>query len=418
MRDTFCPDIPDGDSGFAEDMYQDYPEYSPVIPGDSNAHTKMIPGETPYKGFPKNLAYGGEHQSGGEPGSFRGRTPGTSPYMGPIPGETPYGVITKKHSAEAGAQPRKIPGEPGAIPRNSPGNSPIRTIDAVALMEQKLPPRKLIINPWLHERGLAMIYAARGVGKTFFALEMALGAATGTPFLGWHVEKPVRVLYIDGEMSMIDIQQRLLKMERGRRDQLPGMINFITPEMQEGPPPDLSQPGWHRRLEPLVQEVDLIIVDNISTLCRSGNENDAESWQVVQLWAIQQKSAGRSVVFIHHAGKGGQQRGTSKREDVMDTVIALKRPEDYTAAQGARFEVHFEKARGFSGDEAKSFVVQLQQEGDQYHWLCDKVAESQYEQAVGMLKNGMAQKDVSIELSVDKSTVSRWAGKAKIDGRL
>ncbi|RKZ07898.1 conjugal transfer protein TraC, partial [bacterium] len=149
-----------------------------------------------------------------------------------------------------------------------------------------------------------MIYAARGVGKTFFALEMALGAATGTPFLGWHVEKPVRVLYIDGEMSMIDIQQRLLKMERGRRDQLPGMINFITPEMQEGPPPDLSQPGWHRRLEPLVQEVDLIIVDNISTLCRSGNENDAESWQVVQLWAIQQKSAGRSVVFIHHAGKG------------------------------------------------------------------------------------------------------------------
>jgi putative DNA primase/helicase len=219
-------------------------------------------------------------------------------------------------------------------------------------------------------------------------------------------------------MSMIDIQQRMLRMERGRRDQLPGMFKFITPEMQEGSPPDLSQPGWHKHLEPLVQGVDLIIVDNISTLCRSGNENDAESWQVVQLWAIQQKSAGRSVVFIHHAGKGGQQRGTSKREDVMDTVIALKRPEDYSAAQGARFEVHFEKARGFSGEEAESFVVQLQEERDQYIWLCDKVAESPYERAVGLLKSGMEQKDVAIDMSVNKSTVSRWAGKAKTDGRL
>jgi len=38
------------------------------------------------------------------------------------------------------------------------------------------------------------------------------------------------------------------------------------------------------------------------------------------------------------AKAGGQQRGTSKGEDVMDSVIALKRPDDYTAKQGARFE--------------------------------------------------------------------------------
>ena len=41
----------------------------------------------------------------------------------------------------------------------------------------------------------------------------------------------------------------------------------------------------------------------------------------------------------------GRQRGTSRREDALDTVIALRRPDDYSPEHGARFEVHFEKLR-------------------------------------------------------------------------
>src|SRR3712207_8895249 len=58
--------------------------------------------------------------------------------------------------------------------------------------------------------------------------------------------------------------------------------------------------------------------------------------------------------LIHHAGKGGQQRGTSRREDALDTVIALRRPADYEPEQGARLEVHLEKARGVAGLDRKS----------------------------------------------------------------
>ena len=39
---------------------------------------------------------------------------------------------------------------------------------------------------------------------------------------------------------------------------------------------------------------------------------------------------------MHHAGKGGAQRGTSRREDVLDTVIALRQPQDYQSGEGAR----------------------------------------------------------------------------------
>ena len=68
---------------------------------------------------------------------------------------------------------------------------------------------------------------------------------------------------------------------------------------------------------------------------------------------------GKSVLLIHHAGKGGQQRGTSRREDVLDTVINLKRPTDYKTEEGVRIEFHFEKCRSLLGDKVKAFEARL-----------------------------------------------------------
>jgi putative DNA primase/helicase len=283
-------------------------------------------------------------------------------------------------------------------------------------MDMELPERRLLISPWLPERGIAMIYASRGIGKTFLALEIALAVASGGKFLNWEAAQAEKVLYLDGEMSLNDLQARLRKMDRGRKKLFDKQNAFISPEMLEGPSPDLSVPLWHRELAPYADRAKLIIVDNISTLCRTGNENDADSWQIVQQWAIQQKSAGRTVLFIHHAGKGGQQRGTSKREDVMDTVIALKRPSDYTAKQGARFEVHFEKSRGFSGDDAEPFVVQLNDEGDRFEWSTDNLEETTYQRVSELLGLGMTQAEISEELQVHKSTVSRHAQRVKDEG--
>jgi Protein of unknown function (DUF3489) len=61
---------------------------------------------------------------------------------------------------------------------------------------------------------------------------------------------------------------------------------------------------------------------------------------------------GISVLIVHHAGKGGQQRGTTRREDVLDTSISLRHPADYSPVEGARFEIHLEKARGVRGRES------------------------------------------------------------------
>jgi hypothetical protein len=63
----------------------------------------------------------------------------------------------------------------------------------------------------------------------------------------------------------------------------------------------------------------------------------------MQNWLLRLRRKGIAVLLVHHAGVNGRQRGTSRREDALDTVIALRRAADYSPEQGARFEIHIEK---------------------------------------------------------------------------
>jgi hypothetical protein len=119
------------------------------------------------------------------------------------------------------------------------------------------------------------------------------------------------------------------------------------------------------------------------------------------------------VLFIHHSGKGGAQRGTSKREDILDTVISLKRPAEYNPADGAVFEVHFEKTRDMHGEDAQPFEARLQT--DQHGlavWTSSSVEDSTFDRVVTLANDGLNQKDIATELGINKSNVSRHMRRA------
>ncbi|MCD6040114.1 MAG: hypothetical protein K0S27_1514 [Gammaproteobacteria bacterium] len=218
----------------------------------------------------------------------------------------------------------------------------LQITDVKDFIQMKLPPRETILSPWLPTQGLAMIYAPRGVGKTHIALGIAYAVASNTPFLGWQPMRARGVLYLDGEMPAALMQERLSALIK---TELLAPFKLITPDLQKNAMPDLASYKDQAILELYLKDIDLIIVDNISTLCRHTKENEADAWIPVQDWVLNMRASGKSVLFIHHADKGGNQRGTSRREDILDTVIVLKRPENYKAKDGAVFEIHFEKAR-------------------------------------------------------------------------
>jgi len=306
--------------------------------------------------------------------------------------------------------------QPGSI-LDSLSRKKIQPISLEKFLSLEFPPRENLISPWLPSQGLAMVYAARGIGKTHFALGVAYAVASGGSFLGWQAPRPAGVLYLDGEMPGVVMQERLAAIIASNDTQPSAPFTLLTPDLQrEGMPRIDTEEGQQMIEDVLTDDIRLIVVDNISTLARA-KENEADGWTPIQEWALRQRAMGRSVLFVHHSGKGGQQRGTSRREDVLDTVIALRRPMDYHPDQGAVFEIHFEKARGIYGDNVKSIEASLKTDNaGRMTWVTRTVEAGTFDRVVQMLNEGMTQSEIAAELQLNKSNVSRHARRAKAEG--
>jgi putative DNA primase/helicase len=298
----------------------------------------------------------------------------------------------------------------------------LRAVTIHELLQNEFPERESLLHPILHTQSLNMVHAWRGLGKTHFGLGVAYAVASGGMFLKWKAPCPRGVLYLDGEMPGNALQERLAAIVASNSEEpTAGYFRIVTPDLQEpGNIPDLSTLTGQAAIDALVTpDTALIVVDNLSCLCRSGRENEAESWIPVQGWALRHRAAGRSVLFIHHSGKNGEQRGNSKKEDVLDMVLKLKRPIDYEPSQGACFEVIFEKARHLVGDDTTSFEASLTSDasGKQF-WVFKDVLETTFERVIELANEGLSQREIADELEINKSTVSRHMRKAREEGKL
>lgn len=296
----------------------------------------------------------------------------------------------------------------------------LEVVDLKHFLDMELPQRELILSPWLPQGGLCMVHAFRGVGKTHVSLGIAYAVAMGGEFLGWQASCSRNVLFIDGEMSASALQERLSKIvTMAKCEVAPGKLSILTRDLQTNEFPDLATSEGQAVINRYVTNADLIILDNLSCLAPHVKENEAADWSVLQSWLLNLRAKGKSVLLIHHSGKNGAQRGTSRREDILDSVIVLERPKDYSSNHGARFVVKYEKARGFYGELAQPFEAHLcSDEGRNFYWKTQPVDESAYQKVVTLLNEGMSQKDIANELELHKSNVSRYAKRAKEEGLL
>lgn len=303
---------------------------------------------------------------------------------------------------------------PPAAPALPAKVMPLQALDAHALALMHFKTRNVILKPWLHSQDLCMVFAARGIGKTHFALGVAFAVSTGGTFAKWSAPKPSKVLYLDGELSGAVMQQRLL-MHCPDVEPEPGYLRIFTPDLlpDERTMPDLSTHEGQLAVEVMIGDADVVIVDNLSAWARSGRENEAESWLPIADWILGLRRRGVAVILIHHAGKGGQQRGTSKREDLLDVVIGLSRPNDYEPTQGAVFVAEFTKARNLTGSDAESLELTLGGTEDRAEWKFSTVESSTYDRIVALSKEGLKPGEICVELDINKSTVSRHLRKAR-----
>jgi hypothetical protein len=219
-------------------------------------------------------------------------------------------------------------------------------------------------TPILREGHLAELYAVRGTGKTWLASTMGhIAANPGTEALGFRSEEPARVLCVDGEMGSAEIQEREKKIDDALGVGPSLSITTVAADWQDGYLPRLDTPAGRLAIEPFVDLADLIILDNRSSLFDPEAEKDPTAWQPAQDWLLSLRRRRRAVLIVHHSNRQGGARGHSKPEDVMDLLIKLTRPEGYSAEQGARFILEFEKARGIHGSALIPFTASLTADG-------------------------------------------------------
>jgi AAA domain len=125
-------------------------------------------------------------------------------------------------------------------------------------------------------------------------MSAALAIAGGGEFLGWRPDPPSdgdgwRVLYVDGEMHIGDIQERARQLKNGmpnlNKKAVDKNLRFLARQHQDGGvqfPSITEQAGRQFVVEQLkANKVDFVVLDNFSTLGEVDDENVASSFNSI-----------------------------------------------------------------------------------------------------------------------------------------
>ncbi len=296
------------------------------------------------------------------------------------------------------------------------------------LNELKLPPREKIIGDFGQEGAIGYLFAPRGEGKTWMALHLAKCLGAGANFGPYEVSQQWPVLYIDGEMNVRSLQDRINSLPNDSENlhllssdllwrQLPNSFRGL----------DLNDGGFQEVLLKTIDEIapKVVIIDNLSCTFYGMNENEASDWEKAMPFLAQLKHRGILIIILHHTTKkGDEMRGTSKREDQADFIIRLSKLDDGTKEKGTlRLKTEFRKNRNCEVDEehdelAWVFALSREKKAEITHRVFNKK-----QQVLLAIQRGITScREIAEELNISFGYVSdiskelRKAGKIRKEG--
>lgn len=229
-------------------------------------------------------------------------------------------------------------------------------LPATDLAKAAFPAPEAILAPILSRGSQCLLYGLPGVGKSLLALGIAHAAATGGNFLGWHAPRPHRVLYLDGYTAPAEMQRRLALFGTP-----PPSLQFSLAAHGAGEVLDLTELESQARLMAGWRRPELVVLDDLADPRAATG-----CWNDLRRFLLLQRRFGRAVLLVHHTNREGQSAASSLPEDVFDVVLAARRPTDWQARDGARVEIHAEKARSLPGDALEPIEAELRD--GRWHW--------------------------------------------------
>ena len=286
---------------------------------------------------------------------------------------------------------------------------------------------EFILEPFMRQGEATLIYAASGLGKSFYAAGLAVAIASGGEFIGYSAPKPRKVKYIDGEMSVYDLSLRVKSAINNKTDMnaLYANLSITSREAHTDEHtsfPDISDKVFKSKIvrELIEEEIEVVIFDNFSTLALSlEDENAAGGFNGTLELMLALKAVGILPILVHHSTKaGGTYRGTSKMEAVYSNIIGLHRDKEIDPKKGCGFSIVFDKNRSFHSNLTEVRAVQyLKDEGC---WVDVESSVSKIQVIVDALQSlkYVTQNEMAEGLGWGSSTVSKWVNRAYASGDL
>ena len=193
---------------------------------------------------------------------------------------------------------------------------------------------RYLVKGWLDRGMMSVVYGESNVGKTFFALDLAMHIAALLRHDGdnrdWHGVRVKRgsVVYVAGEGGS-GINNRIEAIRCERPDLTEGLdgTDFILMKTAL----DLCGPTDATALCEAFKEhdyIDLIVIDTLAMAFGGGDENTAKDMGLfVQNCRQMREATGAHVMVIHHSGKDTSKgaRGSGSLRAASDTEIELTR---------------------------------------------------------------------------------------------
>jgi len=241
---------------------------------------------------------------------------------------------------------------------------------------------------------------------------MAGTIASGGKLGEWEAGEPCKVLYIDSEMPPDLMRDRSIGLETDENFQI---INHDILFERTGKVLNIADPEIQNAItrHSLKRGVKVLFIDNLSTAAFGLKENEADSWEKMLPWLLDLRRRKIAVVIVHHAGRSGEMRGTSKREDSVFWIIALddmkKNADD---KRGARFISRFTKPSRNTQDDVPAYEWHFVTETNGEVSISHKPAQS-LDLLRRLIEEGVTEcGQIAQEMKVSPATVSRLAKKA------
>ena len=198
-----------------------------------------------------------------------------------------------------------------------------------------------IVDKLIPKKGITMITGDSGVGKTWFALQLAISACIGAPFLDEFTASALAALYIDAEAGEILLKRRAKEIWNAITSDVPEIGEYykdnenkisLRLSYQEI---DLMNTEFVDRLLRDIEltGTELVIIDPFNRVF-TGKENDAGD--VAKFFNNIKRirdATGCTFIFIHHARKrsfdapndaGQMLRGSTAIRAALDSHIFIR----------------------------------------------------------------------------------------------